>query len=137
MNDPHREGNPTAAFDPAERVAELGGPSVSGGTLSAGYVRALVAGSAVLALAGLLVTVTFTIVLLFVLTAVFALPTVYVWSRIAESPRQATDRLMTLAIVAGFGIAVAPLFSLLYEVVSRGAARFDGAFFTESSRGVI
>ena len=56
------------------------------------------------------------------------------------SPRgaaQAMDRLVTLGIVAGFGIAVAPLISLLYEVVKRGTARFDGSFFTESARGVI
>ena len=30
-----------------------------------------------------------------------------------------------------------PLFSLLYEVIKRGTARFDGSFFTESARGVI
>jgi phosphate transport system permease protein len=44
---------------------------------------------------------------------------------------------MTLSIAAAFGIAVAPLISLLYEVVKRGLPRFDSAFFTESGRGVI
>jgi phosphate transport system permease protein len=129
--------NPAAAFDPAERVAALGGPSVASGTLPPWFLRAVVAGAALVALAVLLVTGSFTIVLLFILTAVFALPTAYIWSRAAEGPRQAKDRLMTLGIIAGFGIAVAPLFSLLYEVVKKGTPRFDGSFFTESARGVI
>ena len=79
----------------------------------------------------------FTPALLFVATAVLALPALYIWSRVVEGPRRAKDRLMTGSIVVAFAIAVAPLISLLYEVVKRGAARFDGAFFTESARGVI
>jgi phosphate transport system permease protein len=74
---------------------------------------------------------------MFVLTVVISLPAIYVWSRIAEGPRRALDRLATLSIVAAFGIAVAPLISLLYEVIKRGTARFDSAFFTESARGVV
>lgn len=129
--------NPVAEVDPAERVAPLGGPSIGGGTLPSWFLRAVVGGSAVLSLAVLLATGGLTIVLLFVLTAVFALPTAYVWSRFAEGPRRALDRLVTLGIITAFGIAVAPLISLLYEVVKRGVARFDGSFFTESARGVI
>jgi phosphate transport system permease protein len=131
------EENPAAAFEPADHVAPLSGATVGGGTLPRWFLRAVVAGSAAVALAVLLVTGSFTIVLLFVLTAVFALPTAYIWSRLAEGRRLATDRLVTLSIVTGFGIAVAPLISLLYEVVKRGVPRFDGAFFTESGRGVI
>jgi phosphate transport system permease protein len=74
---------------------------------------------------------------MFVLTVAVSLPVIYFWSRIAEGPRRALDRLATLTIVAAFGIAVAPLISLLYEVVKRGTARFDSAFFTESARGVV
>jgi phosphate transport system permease protein len=130
--------DPVAAVDPIERAAAAeGGPSVSGGTLPSWFLHAVVGGSALVALAILLATGSFTIVLLFVITAVLALPTAYIWSRLAESPRQATDRLVTLGIVTGFGIAVAPLISLAYEVVKRGVARFDGSFFTESARGVI
>jgi phosphate transport system permease protein len=54
-----------------------------------------------------------------------------------EGRRRATDRAVTLSIVAAFGLAVAPLVSLLYQVVHRGLARFDTEFFTESARGVI
>ena len=120
MNETPRDENPAAAFDPAERVSPLGGSTVAGGTLPAWFLRTVIGGSAAIALAVLLATGAFTIVLLFVLTAVFALPTGYIWSRLVEGRRQALDKLMTLAIGAAFGIAVAPLISLLYEVVTRG-----------------
>jgi phosphate transport system permease protein len=137
MNDAPRE-DPVPAFDPIERAgAAEGGPTVSSGTLPPWFLHAVVGGSALVAAAILLATGGFTIVLLFVITAVLALPTAYIWSRTVESPRQATDRLVTLGIVTGFGIAVAPLISLLYEVIKRGLPRFDGSFFTESARGVI
>jgi phosphate transport system permease protein len=137
MPDDTPRENPGAAFDPAERVAALGGPSVSSGTLPSWFLRAVVGGSALIALAVLLATGSLTIVLFFVVTAVLALPTAYTWSRVTEGGRQAMDRLVTLGIVAAFFVAVAPLVSLLYEVIKRGAARFDGSFFTESARGVI
>jgi phosphate transport system permease protein len=111
--------------------------TVGTATLPSWFLRGVVAGAAAISLAILLATGAFTIILLFVLTAGIALPVAYVWSRVAEGPRRATDRLVTLAIVAGFFVAVAPLASLLYEVVKRGASRFDGSFFTEAQRGVI
>jgi phosphate transport system permease protein len=110
---------------------------VTGGTLPSWFLRAVVGGSALVSLAVLLATGGLTIVLLFVLTAVFSLPTAYIWSRVAEGPRRAMDRLVTLSIITAFAIALAPLISLLYEVIKRGAARFDGSFFSESARGVI
>jgi len=54
-----------------------------------------------------------------------------------EGGRKATDRLATTAVTAAFGVAMVPLVSLLVIVVSRGAARFDGTFFTNSMRGVV
>jgi phosphate transport system permease protein len=51
--------------------------------------------------------------------------------------RRIKDRAATAAIAAAFAVAVAPLVSLLYEVTSRGLARFDAAFFTETARGVV
>ncbi len=95
------------------------------------------AGAASAVLLALVVSGSFTPALLFAGTAIVALPVSYLWSRVVEGPRRAKDRLMTMSIVVAFGLAVAPLISLLYEVVKRGAARFDGAFFTESARGVI
>jgi phosphate transport system permease protein len=131
------EENPAAAFGPVERTAAIGGPTVGSGTLPSWFLRAVVGGSALIALAILLATGTLTIVLFIVITAVIALPTAYVWSLIAENRRQAMDRLVTLTIVTAFFIAVAPLFSVLYEVIKRGTADFTGSFFTESARGVI
>ena len=68
--------------------------------------------------------------------AVFALAT-FVTSRIVEGGRKATDRLMTIIVTAAFLIALIPLVSVVITVVGNGLARFDGAFFTESMRGVV
>ena len=95
----------------------------------------LVSASAVLL--ALVASGAFTPALLFVLTVVVALPVTYVSSRVVEGGRRAVDRTVTLGIVACFGIAVAPLISLLYEVIKRGAARFDATFFDSSMRGVL
>lgn len=54
-----------------------------------------------------------------------------------EGTRKAADRLATTAVVTAFGVAMVPLVSLLWTVVSKGAARFDGAFFNESLRNVL
>jgi phosphate transport system permease protein len=137
MADDGPRENPAAAFEPGEGVNPLGGGTIGGGTLPRWFLQAVVGACALVSLAILLATGSFTIVLLFVITFVLALPTGYIWSRLTEGRREAKDRLVTLGIAAGFGIAVAPLISLLYEVVKRGTARFDGNFFTESARGVI
>lgn len=47
----------------------------------------------------------------------------YVFSRIKEGPRWATDRVMLLAVVCTFVLALFPLLSLLWEVTVRGAER--------------
>ncbi len=112
-------------------------PQAGGGVLPSWGPQAVFAGAAVLAALILFATGSFTIALLFVLTVTLALPAVYVWSRIAEGPRRAKDRLMTVSIFSAFLVAVAPLFSLLYQVVSRGTARFDSTFFTDSARNVV
>jgi phosphate transport system permease protein len=123
-------------------LGEAGGGRSVGGRLGGGALPpwapyAVVAGSAVLVAAALLAAGIFTVALLLVVNTVVACVVTYAWSRAVEGPRQATNRLVTLAIIAAFALAVTPLFSLLYEVIHRGAARFDWAFFTESARGVI
>ena len=137
MAQTQRDENPAAAFDPAEQTASLGGGGAAGGTLPTWFPWGVVGAAAVISLGVLLATGGFTIVLLFIFTFVLALPTAYIWSRVVEGRRAAFDRLVTLGIVAGFGVAVGPLISLLYEVIKRGAPRFDGSFFSESQRGVI
>ena len=61
----------------------------------------------------------------------------YVWSRSVEGPRRATDRGVTYVICSALALALTPLVSLLYTVISRGLPRFDTTFFTWSMRGVI
>lgn len=62
---------------------------------------------------------------------------IYVWSRAVEGTRTATDRGVTFAVTSAFALALVPLVSVLYTVVSRGLDRFDGQFFTESARNVV
>jgi phosphate transport system permease protein len=62
---------------------------------------------------------------------------IVVVSRIVEGGRKAVDRLVTSLVITAFVIALLPLVSLLYTVVSDGLARFDAQFFSYSMRGVI
>jgi phosphate transport system permease protein len=58
-------------------------------------------------------------------------------ARAVEGPRKAADRLVTALVTSAFGIAMVPLVSLVYEVVRRGAVRFDGTFFSNSLFGIV
>jgi phosphate transport system permease protein len=60
----------------------------------------------------------------------------YVASFLVEGSRRAKDRLVTALVCTAFGIALLPLISLLVTVLTRGIARFDVAFFSESMRNV-
>ncbi|GAA1503747.1 phosphate ABC transporter permease PstA [Nocardioides humi] len=68
-------------------------------------------------------------VILGVIAFLVALP---VWSLVIEGRRSATDRLMTGLIWTAFGIAVVPLVSLIWRVISKGAGRIDGTFLSYS-----
>ncbi|WGX97669.1 phosphate ABC transporter permease PstA [Nocardioides sp. L-11A] len=67
-----------------------------------------------------------------ILGAVAYLVALPVWSLVIEGRRGATDRLMTGLIWTSFGIAVVPLVSLIWRVVSKGAGRIDGTFLSYS-----
>ena len=56
---------------------------------------------------------------------------------LVEGARQARDRLVTSLVATAFIIALLPLISLLFTVVSNGLARFDLTFFTSSMRNVV
>src|SRR3954465_9476113 len=113
------------------------GPTLGGGTLPKWAPGGVIAVSAAISAAGLAAAGSFTVALTVLLTVAVSGAIIYFWSRAVEDARQAKNRLMTHAVVSAFGLAVLPLFSLLYEVISRGAPRFDSSFFTESARGVI
>jgi phosphate transport system permease protein len=65
---------------------------------------------------------------------IIGLPT---WSRVVENGRAATDRLVTTLVWACLGIALIPLVSLLWQVVSKGAPQINARFLTWSMRNVI
>jgi phosphate transport system permease protein len=113
------------------------GPRIGGGTLPTWAPYGVVGGSAALVAAILAATGGFKVALMLALTVVVALVAMYVWARLVEGARQATNRVVTMTIVSAFGLALAPLISLLYQVISRGVHRLDSDFFTESARNVI
>ncbi|MGY5884090.1 phosphate ABC transporter permease PstA [Modestobacter lacusdianchii] len=105
-------------------------------TLPSWAVWAVFAAAAVVA-ALIGVATSWNIVLFVIYTVVLGTLATYVVSRVVEGPRKATDRLVTCLVVSAFGIALVPLLSLVYEVVRRGATRFDGEFFGASLVGII
>ncbi len=58
----------------------------------------------------------------------------YVVSRVIEGHRQAIDRLMAAVVTSAFILVVLPLVSVVWTVVSEGAARFDTLFLTGTMR---
>ncbi len=58
-------------------------------------------------------------------------------SRIVEGGRKATDRLATSLISSAFLLALLPLGTLLFQVVSKGAPVLSGQFLTYSMRNVV
>src|SRR5689334_7604611 len=58
-------------------------------------------------------------------------------SRAVEGSRKATDRFVTCLVYGAFLLAMVPLVSLIYEVISKDLARLDGEFFNSSMLGVI
>jgi phosphate transport system permease protein len=72
--------------------------------------------------------------LLAVLVYAVALP---LWARIVEGTRAAKDRLVTTLVWSAFVLAMLPLVTLMYEVISKGAKMLTAQFFTYSMRNVI
>ncbi|PXY34516.1 phosphate ABC transporter permease PtsA [Prauserella sp. PE36] len=62
---------------------------------------------------------------------------IYVWSRAVEGSRKATDRFVTAVVTCAFLLALLPLISVVFTVLSHGLARFDTEFFSYSMRGVV
>lgn len=126
-----------AALSTGSTRALLAGEGSRGGTLPgwapwAAFVGALIACGLVEAALGW-----FTIALMLVFGALVAILAIYAWSRPIEGARRAKDRAVTMAIVAAFGVSMAPLISLLYEVIKRGVAGISWEFFTSDARGVV
>ena len=59
------------------------------------------------------------------------------WSRVVENSRAAKDRLVTVLVWAAFGLALVPLVSLVWQVVSQGLPAINAEFLTYSMRNVV
>jgi len=59
------------------------------------------------------------------------------WSLLVENRRSATDRLFSSLVWTALAIALVPLISLLYLVISNGAKEIDGQFLTYSMRNIV
>ncbi|HKH08558.1 MAG TPA: phosphate ABC transporter permease PstA, partial [Agromyces sp.] len=68
--------------------------------------------------------------------ALLSVAAIWLFSRIVEGPRRATDRFVTALVTGAFVLAMIPLVSLSITVVSFGLARFDAEFFTYSMRNI-
>jgi phosphate transport system permease protein len=126
-----------APLEPEAAVAGFGGVNLGGDTLPGWATYAVVGGSALLVAALLVAVGSFSVALFAVVTTIVSIIAGYSWSRRVEGSRLAKNRAVTMSIAAAFGLALLPLISLLYQVVSRGLNRFDVEFFTESARGVV
>ncbi|CAN5325155.1 phosphate ABC transporter permease PstA [soil metagenome] len=62
---------------------------------------------------------------------------IFVLAYLVEGIRQAKDRLVTSLVASAFILALIPLISLLYTVISNGLPRFDLQFFSSSMRNVV
>jgi phosphate transport system permease protein len=86
---------------------------------------------------GLSAVTGFSLVLAAVYAVVLGTLAVYVVSRSVEGSRKALDRLITSVVTTAFAIAMVPLVSLVWTVLSRGLHRLDAEFFTSSMLGVV
>jgi phosphate transport system permease protein len=86
---------------------------------------------------GLSAVTGFNVVLAVVYAVVLGTLSVYVVSRSVEGSRKALDRLVTSVVTTAFGVAMVPLVSLVWTVLSRGLRRLDAEFFQSSMLGIV
>jgi phosphate transport system permease protein len=86
---------------------------------------------------GLAAVTGFTVVLAVVYAAVLGTLAVYVASRAVEGTRKALDRLVTCIVTGAFAVAMVPLVSLVWTVLSHGLKRLDGEFLNSSMLGIV
>lgn len=86
---------------------------------------------------GFLLAGSFSVVLTVLLGGLLGTAALTVLSRVKEGARKSVDRFVTCVVVSAFLLAMVPLVSLIYEVVSRGRTRLDAEFFSSSMTGVI
>jgi len=77
------------------------------------------------------------LVVLVLLVAVVGTLVVVGTSRVVEGGRKAKDRFVTCLVHGAFLLAMVPLVSLVWTVLSKGLERLDGEFFNSSMVGVV
>ena len=102
-----------------------------------GYAPLIAAGVATAAAALLGLTLHWNLAGIAVVAMLLHLVGLTLWSRAVENARSATDRMMTSLVWVALLIALVPLVSLLWKVVTEGAGALDARFFTWSMRNVI
>jgi phosphate transport system permease protein len=108
----------------AGRLPRFTVPVAAAASLLVGLAAAALAGGGNLGLAAVLGFVLYLVVM-------------EVAARVVEGPRQASDRRATNLVTGAFLLALIPLVSVSWEAISKGIARFDIAFFTQSMRNVV
>ena len=78
----------------------------------------------------------FSILPVILVSAIVYSVAIYVASRVTEGSRHATDRVVTAVVTTMFLLALTPLLSVIWTIVSKGVNRLDAEFFTYSMRGV-
>ncbi len=86
---------------------------------------------------GLVLAAGWGVVALAVLTVVLHAVGLTAWSRAVENARTAKDRLMTTLVWTAFGLALVPLVSLVWSVLSNGLPALSAEFFTGTMRNVV
>ena len=124
----------TNLIEPNPTQLQGGSPFGHSG-ITPSVLRGMVAGGILL---GLLLTLLLGSVVAGVVVALILFTVVLgVVSRLVEGPRKARDRVFTVIITTAFVVAILPLVSLLYLIITNGAQRFDVEFFTSDMRGVL
>ncbi len=67
------------------------------------------------------------------ISVVLYIASLTLWSAVVETRRSAVDRMVTSLVWTSFAIALVPLISLLWTVVSKGAPHINGTFLTFSA----
>jgi len=113
-----------------------GRPALAHGVLPRWAPWAVLAAAAAVA-AAVSVTAGLNAALFAVGTAVLTGAGLYAWSSSVEGGRRAKDRLVTVVVSSAFLVALVPLVSVLWTVLTFGLQRFDLEFFTYSMRGIV
>ncbi|QEW03859.1 phosphate ABC transporter permease PstA [Microbacterium lushaniae] len=132
----------TATLTPPTAAAVTASPRLTSGHLPRWGPWALLAGSLAASAAVFGVTAissesAFNIGGWAVLGAIVYLALIFTISAIVEGTRKAVDRLVTGVVTVAFVIAMVPLVSVAFTVISQGAPHWNGEFFTWSMRNVV